>query len=436
MQAITQSDIESLRRRIHAIEARAPRTDRPPVPEGRDAGAWPANGNSPFGLHGTVRDTPSGQFLLQEHTYPNEALHGSARIDMLQRVSANWLNGISNGEVPPADPRRWAFLDTETTGLAGGTGTCAFLVGIGSIGASGFQVRLFFMRDFDEELAMLQAIAECLASHDVLVTYNGSSFDVPLLETRYRLRRQPNPFQRLGHVDLLHAARRVWSERMRNCKLGTLESEILGVRRSGDVPGALIPQRYFDFLRSGNAAGLREVFHHNVLDIVSLACLSAVLMPAYSDPGKASLHHGQDLLGLARWLRNQGNHESALELYRKAIHAGLPASGLLPSLWESAQIERRLGNHEAQFQLLQDLARVANAYRADAFVELAKHFEHREKDYERALEMTRNAQSHAPSTQLEHRERRLLRKAGRAAMHLAAPSGATNAADSAPGTLA
>lgn len=435
MQAITQSEIESLRRRIHAIEARMPKPERPIAAKGRDARAWPANGNAPFGIQGTVRDSPSGQFLLQEHTYPNEALHGSARIEMLQRVSANWLKDISNGEVPPADPQRWAFLDTETTGLAGGTGTCAFLVGIGSIEASGFRVRLFFMRDFDEERAMLQAVAECLANHDVLVTYNGSSFDVPLLETRYRLQRQPNPFHRLGHVDLLHAARRVWSERMRNCKLGTLESEILGFQRRGDVPGALIPQRYFDFLRSGDAAGLRDVFHHNVLDIVSLACLSAVLMPAYSDPGKTALHHGQDLLGLARWLRNQGNHESALELYRKAIHAGLPASGLFPSLWESAQIERRLGNHEAQIQLLQDLARVANAYRADAFVELAKYFEHSEKDYDRALEMTRSAQSHAPSPQLEHRERRLLRKAGRAALQLPAPSAAITHQNSDSGPL-
>ena len=435
MQAITQSDIETLRRRIHAIEARMPKPEQPITPKGRDVAAWPANGNTPFGIQGTVRDTPSGRFLLQEHTYPNEALHGSARIEMLQRVSANWLQGISNGEVLPANPQRWAFLDTETTGLAGGTGTCAFLVGIGSIEASGFRVRLFFMRDFDEEQAMLQAVAECLATHDVLVTYNGSSFDVPLLETRYRLKRQPNPFRRLGHVDLLHAARRVWSERMRNCKLGTLESEILGFQRRGDVPGALIPQRYFDFLRSGNAAGLREVFHHNMLDIVSLACLSAVLMPAYSDPGKAAFHHGQDLLGLARWLRNHGNHESALELYRKAIHAGLPASGLFPSLWESAQLERRLGNHEAQIQLLQDLARVANAYRADAFVELAKYFEHREKDYERALEMTRSAQSHAPSPQLDHRERRLLRKAGRATLQLAEPSAAPSNGDSASGPL-
>lgn len=436
MQAITQSEIERLRQRIRAIEARAPKPARRVASEDRHVGTRPANGNAPFAIQGTVCDTPFGQFLRQEHTHPNEALHGSARIETLQGVSANWLEDISNGEARAADPRRWAFLDTETTGLAGGTGTCAFLVGIGSIEASGFRVRLFFMRDFDEEQAMLHGVAECLASHDALVTYNGSSFDIPLLETRYRLKRQSSPFDRLGHVDLLHAARRVWSERMRNCKLGTLESEILGVQRTGDVPGALIPQRYFEYLRSGNAAGLREVFHHNVVDIVSLACLSAVLMPAYSNPGEAALRHGQDLLGLARWLRNQGNHESALELYRKAIHAGLPASGLFPGLWESAQIERRLGNHEAQLQLLQDLARVANAYRADAFVELAKYFEHRVKDYERALEMTRNAQSHAPSAQLDHRERRLLRKAGRAPMHLVEPSSSAHRAVSALGSVA
>ena len=268
------------------------------------------------------------------------------------------------------------------------------------------------MRDYDEEPAMLHALAECLADYDALVTYNGKSFDAPLLETRYRLKRQANPLARMCHVDLLHPARRLWSERMPNCRLGTLESEVLGVERQGDVPGALIPQRYFDYVRSGRASLLKPVFHHNVLDIVSLACLASVVLPVYAAPHKATLRHGQDMLGLARWLSKLGERKPALDLYRRAIQAGLPSSQLFRSLWESAHLERRTGNSAAQVQLLRDLSRVANIYRAAAFEELAKHYEHREKDFGRALEMTRSAQRFAPSEELSHRERRLLRRMG------------------------
>ena len=408
-----QIDIATLRRRINSSVSRSlggsgrsamgvSAPQRPAQPRERKQ----------LGLDGEERENSLGRFLSQEHLYANGRMHGNVPIQWLQGLGADWLESISGGEVTATDPKRWAFLDTETTGLAGGTGTCAFLVGVGAIEDDGFRVRLFFMRDYDEEPAMLRALAKRLGNYDVLISYNGKSFDVPLLETRYRLKRQRNPLDGMGHVDLLHAARRVWRERMPNCRLGTLESEILGVERQGDVPGSLIPQRYFDFLRSGRGTPLKPVFHHNVLDIVSLACLGSVLMPVYAAPEKAPLRHGEDLLGIARWLARLGDSERALHLYRRAIHAGLPASQLFPSLWEAARLERRTGNAAAQVRLLRDLSRVANKYRAAAFEELAKHYEHRERDFGRALEMTRRAQRHAPSEGLKHREDRLLRRIG------------------------
>lgn len=379
MQGITHRDIQRLRQRIQL--AGAPRS-----------GEASRQGGS--GLAGEVRETPLGRYLQQDRFYPNDQHHGRFPIQRLQAVSAEWLAAITGGAAPALPPRRWAFVDTETTGLSSGVGTCAFLVGVGAIEAGGFRVRLFFMRDYDEEPAMLQALAEHLRGFDALVTYNGKAYDAQLLENRYRLNRQANPL-----------------ERMPNCRLGTLEAEVLGVTRRGDVPGALIPQRYFDYLRTGDPSGLRPVLRHNLIDIVSLGCLSAVALAAYAAPDQAALRHGQDLLGLARWLRSQGQAERALQLYRRAVQAGLPASGLFASLWEAAQLERKAGNRNAQLRLLRDLARVANAYRAAAFEELAKHYEHRERDYDRALEMTRNAQRDAPSAHLDHRERRLLRKA-------------------------
>ncbi len=409
----TRLDIATLRRQVNSSVGRSVGSAARlaigvPAPQRRTR----RRNRKRLGIDGEERRNALGRFLVQEHRYANGRIHGKVPIQRLQALGASWVESISAGEAAAVDPKRWAFLDTETTGLAGGTGTCAFLVGVGAIEDDGFLVRLFFMRDYDEEPAMLHALAGCLGNFDVLVTYNGKSFDAPLLETRYRLQRQRNPLACMQHVDLLHAARRVWGERLPNCRLGTLESEILGVERQGDIPGSLIPQRYFDFLRSGRAAPLKPVFHHNVLDIVSLACLGSVLMPVYAAPERAPLRHGEDLLGLARWLARLGDSDRALHLYRRAIHAGLPSSQLFPSLWESARLERRTGNAAAQVQLLRDLSRVSNIYRAAAFEELAKHYEHREHDFVRALDMTRRAQRYAPSAGLKHREDRLLRRLG------------------------
>lgn len=412
MRRITQADIEQLRRRINDAAERAIDNHEPvgrPTPAQQPSAP---SRHGAFRLAGEERQSSLGRCWLQERLIPNDRMHGTIRVGDLQLMRGGWLTSVSDGEVQPVDPGRWAFLDTETTGLAGGTGTCAFLVGVGAIETGGFRVRLFFMRDYDEEPAMLEALSECLNQYDALITYNGKSYDVPLLETRFRLKRQACPLGRLRHIDLLYPARRIWRERMINCRLGTLESEVLGFGRHDDVPGALIPHRYFNYLKTGNPAGLRPVFRHNMLDLVSLACLGAVLMPTFAAPGETTFRHGEDMLGLARWLRKKGDREGALELYRKAIRAGLPPGCLYASIWESARLEGQAGNRRIQVRLLQDLSRVANPYRASAFEQLAKHYEHREKDFRAALEMTRNAHLHAPSADLAYRERRLLRKAG------------------------
>ena len=422
MQA-SRIDIETLRRRINTAVSRSfaspvrPAAEIPPPTQPAGLRA-----RRRHGIDGEEHGNAFGHFLVQQHLYKNGHMHGNVPIRKLQGLDASWPVSITAGEVASADPRRWAFLDTETTGLAGGTGTCPFLIGVGAVEEAGFRVRLFFMRDYDEESAMLHGLAECLGQFDLLITYNGKSFDAPLLETRYKLKRLHNPLARMGHVDLLHAARRIWREHMPNCRLGTLEFEILGVERQGDVPGSLIPQRYFDFLRSRHPGPLKPVFHHNVLDIVSLACLASVLMPVYAAPEEASPRRGGDLLGIARWLDRQGHSERALQLYRNAIRAGLPAGKLVTSLWELAHLERRSGNLVAQVQLLRDLSRVSSNYRSKAFEELAKHYEHREKDFDRALDMTRRAQRYNPSEGLEKREERLLRRIG---ARLAADSAGT-----------
>ena len=411
MQRITQSDFDALRRRLQQREQRAsssPPTPRESPSEAKERGLPVAESNR--GLAGTEQVSALGKFLLQEHFFPNERFHGKQRIGCVQNIPGNAMQAVSGEQVRPTAASRWVFLDTETTGLAGGTGTCAFLVGIGMIEDDGFRVQLYFMRDFDEEHAMLDALTRALADYDTVITFNGKTFDIPLLETRYRLKRERNPFQGMDHLDLLHPARRLWKERLGNCRLTNLESAVLGFERKGDIPGALIPQRYFDYLRSGDGSKLSAVFHHNVLDIISLACMSYVLLTTLAEPEQSSLRHGQDIRGLARWLAKLGDEAQASGMYRKAIKAGMPPKDLFEALWEAAHIERRAGRYEEQVQLLRDLARGSPTHRPAAFVELAKHFEHRRKDYGIALKMTRNAQRYAPSPELSHREQRILRK--------------------------
>ncbi len=366
-------------------------------------------------LDGVERENEHGRYFVQERFFPLHKLHGGFEISRLNEMPGGWLEGISKGSIEACDPSRWVFLDTETTGLAGGTGTCAFLVGVGTIEPEGFRVRLFFMRDYDEEAAMLHGLTELLDGYQVLVTYNGKSYDAPLLETRYRLRRLPMPLERLDHLDLLHGARSLFKLRMESCRLTHLEREILGMERQGDVAGELIPYLYFEYLRTKQAFKLAPLFHHNVMDIVSLACLTRVVLPAFAEPEAADLRHGQDLLGLARWLRRAKQTDSAAALYRRAIQAGMYDHEVFQALWEQALVEKKRGYHEAKAEILEDLAGSPNEFRPAACEELAKHHERITKDFARALELTVRALSMGPSEGLERRRARLEKRLEKAA---------------------
>ena len=354
--------------------------------------------------------TGHGKHFEAETFYARHRRHGSADIGSLAELPPDLLETISNGSVRDIPPHEWAFLDTETSGLAGGTGTCAFLVGVGRITPEGFRVRQFFMRDHGEEASVLDALIRHLAPFRVLITYNGRAFDQPLLETRYRLNRARHPFDRLEHLDLLYGARRLWKLRFDSCRLVELEQQVLGFERQGDVPGALIPYIYFEYLRTGEMARLLPVFHHNAIDILTLACLTGIVPYAFKDPAGAPLRNGAEMAGLGRWLREAGETQQARTLFRRAIDAGLPDQILFRTLWDVAALERKLGCGEAALEIWSDLAAAKNPFRPRALEELAKHYEHREKNHAMALEMTRTALALEDSPALRKREQRLLRR--------------------------
>src|SRR5271155_627228 len=183
-----------------------------------------------------------------------------------------------------ADPRQWLFLDTETTGLAGGTGTYAFMVGIAWWDAGGLEVEQFFMREHSEEHALLVTLAERMAERRVLVTFNGKSFDWPLLETRFRMTRSIKPRLPIAHIDLLHPARHLWRPRLGSVRLCELERQVLGFERGFDVASELIPQAYFDFLRGESPELLAHVFRHNQMDLCGLAALACRMFTLLAEP--------------------------------------------------------------------------------------------------------------------------------------------------------
>ena len=361
-------------------------------------------------VSGQVVETAFGAHFETERLYERHRRHGSVGIADLADLPESLLGALSEGAIERSHPKRWAFLDTETTGLAGGTGTYAFLIGVGSIGDDGFRVRQFFMRDYSEEASVLASLGEHLAKFDVLITYNGKAYDQPLLETRYRMARARSPFAHMVHLDLLFGARRLWKLRLDSCRLVDLEYQVLGVERQGDLPGEMIPYYYFEYLRMRQAFRLVPIFHHNAIDILSLACLTAIVPAAFGSADGASLRHGADMIGLARWLAAAGRREEALGLYRRAVEAGLTDDLLFRTMAEIGAIEKRLGRDAAALQVFTDLAASPNPFRAHAFIELAKYYEHGERNYALALEMTRSARQEEDSPELAQREGRLERR--------------------------
>lgn len=379
-------------------------------------------------VEGRVDKNSHGEFFVARQALPFGRPYGKFRIGDLATAELHPLDLFLDGAALPS-PSELVYLDTETTGLAGGTGTCAFLIGIAALEGTQFVVRQFFLRDYPEEKAMLAALSEALKPYRGLVTFNGKTFDVPLLETRFALARLCSPLGRLLHLDLLHPARRMWKLRLESCALTHLEEEILGIHRQGDVDGADIPGIYFDYLRTGDARGLQPVFFHNALDIVTLAALT--LDVAQVIAGERSNNHGSkhsgtassiDLFCLSRIFERAGDSEDSLSTCARALEAGLPSSIEIRALWQLAGQHKRRGEHERAKEIWLQISRRETPFAVSAFEELAIHFEHRRRDAETALRYAESAlekleadqEGNSRARRIAHRLGRLRQKAAKA----------------------
>jgi uncharacterized protein YprB with RNaseH-like and TPR domain len=410
--------VQDIQEQLALLRKRIARVDRkfagppPPKPDLK-----PAKYFVEEWLSGEEVETPFGRHFETERLWETHRRYGSMDISDLAELPANLLCALSGGAGPGSAPEKWAFLDTETTGLAGGSGTYAFLIGVGRITSTGFHLRQFFMREPSEESSLLYRLSEYLGEFDTLVTYNGRTYDQPLLETRYRMARAKPPFSALEHVDLLYGARRLWKLRFDSCRLVELENQILGVEREGDLPGDMIPYVYFDYLRTREVWRIVPILHHNALDILTLACLTAIVPWAFRDPEQAPLAHGAEMVGLGRWLVRAEQLDKGLALFRRAINKGLRDDLLFRTMWDIGRLEKRLGRFDAALVMFTDLAQCRNEYQAAALEELAKHFEHKERNYGMALEFTLSAMECGDTPALRQRRSRLQTRLARRAVN-------------------
>ncbi len=287
------------------------------------------------------------------------------------------------------DPGQWLFLDTETTGLAGGTGTYAFMVGVAWWENGGFIVEQYFMTDYSEEPSLLLDLAGRLLERRILVTFNGKSFDWPLLQTRYRITRAASLEEPAAHLDLLHPARQLWSLRLKSVALSELERHILGLQRGYDIPSQTIPTRYFEFLRGGPAEPIAEVFLHNQMDLCGLAALAAHITAILREPENAQCH-GEDLFGISRLLQRRGEEHLAGRMYRRALEYGLPELAERTALRELALLAKRQRDFKSSNalweQLLGDSPEGLRAYE-----QLAIYYEHHAREPGHAATLTHEA---------------------------------------------
>ena len=376
------ADLVALRERIAAITARPPRiTGPPPYPSPRagegeiDLGPDRQRELRPLPANCAEEPTPFGPVVVRREWFPDD---GDRGVEAL----ATCLG------LAPGDLRRPLFLDTETTGLSGGTGTVAFLVGLAWREADGLTLAQYFLRDFDEENALLWAVGQCVKEAGVLVSYNGRCFDWPLLQTRLVMRR--SEWASPPHFDLLTMARRIFKPRLPDCALQTIEQAVLDLHRADDLPGSLIPSRYFAWLRDGDPRVLDPVFTHNRQDVLSMALLLARFEAVLRDSDDL---HPLDPFGRARFLELRGFHDDAIRAYRQLWQLrtkGAPAvlGGALGL--RLARLLRRQGRWEEARLILEECWRT-QSYPYPVAIELAKLLEHQARDLSAARRIVGDA---------------------------------------------
>lgn len=380
-----ESTIDALRARMDEILSRPAR--EPPAP------ADPSESTLPF-----VRAaTGTGRLHCRRLRVARSKTIGRIPVDSAAAAGADLLSLLAlDPRLRDCDPSRALYLDTETTGLGGGAGTIAFLVGLAWFCSDELWLEQLLLTSPIDEPALLECLDERLSKASMLVTFNGKSFDWPLLAGRYVMNRRPAPTP-LPHLDLLHVARRLHKQRLGSVTLKRLESEVLGLERGPDIDGAEIGPRYAHFLRTGDESALRVVIEHNATDVLSMAALVGL----YGEP--LDLLVPTDLVGLGQTLARAGETAQALQVAEQAHRRGAGSNARRLA----ARLHKARGDRSRALLEFEQLAREVDdpAVR----LELAKLYEHHVKDHQAALRAIELGTSES-TEQLERRKARLERK--------------------------
>ena len=325
--------------------------------------------------------TSLGTTFIAQKTLPIGYQHGNTPLlEIDTAFTQQWAKFSSNETY---NLREFIFLDTETSGLAGGTGTSPFMIGLGFYTDHGFVVRQLFMRSPQDESSLLISLSRQIEPFKVLVTFNGKSFDIPILNSRYILNGIPSPLTKLKHIDLLHLSRRIWRNRLKDCSLGSLEIEVLETTRDqNEIPGWMVPQIYFDYLRSGDARPLEGVFYHNATDIISLAALmNYINNEMFLSPNAVNSKKAVDMVSLAQLFEKLGLLDRAILFYEAALSQDLPVNNFARILLDFAHLHRKEKRWEQAIELWK---KAAEYHQAEACIEISKYYEHVQKDYQHA----------------------------------------------------
>ncbi|MFA6239617.1 MAG: ribonuclease H-like domain-containing protein [Candidatus Hydrogenedentales bacterium] len=353
----------------------------------REEGAYEVNTVVP----GTVVGGDQDGFYLVSHTYPWHTPHGTVTLDsVLEARGEHIALSASDNELIEFNPRTAFFIDTETTGLSGGSGTVAFLVGIAYFVEEGLRLDQCFMRDYDDEEPMLQYLEEAMKPCETVVSYNGKTFDMPLLRTRFIQNRVRFRMDGVLHFDLLHAARRFFKRRLGSCSLGNVEREVLGLARHGDVPSHEIPQLWFDYLRTRDARRLAPVFYHHRMDILSLVALTGWLSRCLQEPHGSGFEYNEDRFSLLRVYLKQKKYDEAVKQGELLLEIETDPERRTGCLEIVAFAAKRLNDWD---RVENSLALILQEHPNNllARLELAKHFEHRTRNFSEAARLCQEA---------------------------------------------
>jgi uncharacterized protein len=358
----------------------------------------------------------AGSFLVKDFCYSLDGRYGKVRLrDWLFLKDSTLAVIAGSEEFSGVDPRRMLFFDSETTGLAGGTGTVPFMLGFGYFSDQAFLVRIFVLLSLEGEGEFLEAVARFLeqGGFSAVVTYNGKAFDFPLLETRYILQRQRFPLRDLPHLDFLFPARTIWRNTFESRKLGYLGEMLLGLSREDDIDGSDIPALYFSFLRSQDFSLIEPVVEHNAMDLVGLAAV--VLLGALYLDDYSLASDGGEIFGLGRLCERAGLLEKAEAFYLAAKDS---SSGSEVRTLATRRLSILLKKKKLFSEALELWQALSAANDVGAMREISIHYEHRERNYAQAVTIVEKALAGAslsPGQQheLEKRLERLQQKLAR-----------------------